>query len=151
MITAALVLAGCTSDATTGAPAGDPSAPASPSSSPTPSCDPDAAFLVGAIRTYAGERTQLPKHPGLDPAAFRRLAGKVERLITHVAAHPVPNSLFTTRDQELQALTQIRLGALRIATGKPVDVAGGKREMLVGEAQLNQVGAALSGATTACR
>lgn len=151
MAATVLLLAGCTSGATSGAPAGDPSAPVSPSSSATPTCDPDAAFLVGAIRTYAADRARLPKHPRLDPASFRRFAGTVGRLIAGVAAHPVPNSLFTTRDQELQAFTQIRLAALRIATGRAIDVAGGKREMAAGEALLNQVGGSLSEAVTACR
>ena len=151
MATAALVLAGCTSgSAATRASAGDPSVTAAPSPSPTLSCDPDAAFLVGAIRTYAADRGRLPKHPRLDPAPFRPFAAKVGRLIAGVAAHPVPNSLFTTRDQELQAFTQIRLGALRIATGRAADVAGGKREMAAGEALLSQVGGLLSAAVAAC-
>lgn len=150
-VAAVLVLTGCTSDAaTTRADAGDPSASASPSASPTLTCDPDAAFLVGAIRTYAADRGRLPKRPRLDPAAFRPFAAKVGRLIAGVAAHPVPNPLFTTRDQELQAFTQIRLGALRIATGRAGDVAGGKREMAAGEALLNQVGGSLSMAVAAC-
>jgi hypothetical protein len=151
MAITALVLAGCSSDAaTTRASAGDPSASAGPSSSPTPACDPDAAFLVGAIRTYAADQARLRKRPDLDPAALRVFAGKVGRLFAGVATHPVPNSLFIARDQELQAFTQIRLGALRIASGGAADVTGGKREIAVGEAQLNQVGAALSGAVTAC-
>lgn len=152
MTTLALVLAGCSSDAaTTRAPAGDPPATAGPSSSPAASCDSDAAFLVGAIRTYADAQARLPKHPGRDPASFRVFAGKVERLIAGVAAHSVPNALFITRDQELQAFTLIRLGALRIATGRAADVAAGKRQMGIGEAQLNQVGGLLSEAVGACR
>jgi hypothetical protein len=151
--TAALLLSGCVSDEATVQPqAGGSSAPA-PTSSPAPTCDPDAAFLIGAIRTYAADKATLVKHlSGLDPGPFRVFAAKVQRLLTGVATHPVPNALFTTRDQELQAFTRIVQGAGRVASADvPADAAAGKQAIDAGEAQLNQVGASLSDAVAACR
>ena len=153
---AALVLSGCASDtATTQPPAGARAASSrpTPTSSPAPTCDPDAAFLIGAIRTYAADKATLVKHQtGLGPRLFRVFAARVQRLVTDVAAHPVPNALFTTRDAELQAFTRIVQGARRVAAADvPADAAAGKQAMDEGEGLLNQVGASLSDAVAACR
>jgi hypothetical protein len=147
---AAVVLSGCASDS----PAAQLSSasPASPSASPTPACDPDAAFLVGAIRRYSIDKAWLRRHrSGLAPGPFRIFAARVRRLLDDVAHHDVPTSLFRARDAELMAFNQIIQGAERAETGEPADAAEGTKEIAAGEGQLGQVGAALADAVTACR
>jgi hypothetical protein len=147
---AAVVLSGCASDSPTAQP---PSvSPASPSASPTPACDPDAAFLVGAIRRYSIDRSWLRRHrSGLDPGPFRVFAARVRRLLHDVAAHDVATALFRVRDAELMAFNQIIQGAERAQTGELADAAEGTKEIAAGEAQLGRVSAALADAVTACR
>lgn len=150
MATAAMVLSGCASGSPTAQP---PSAsPASPSASPTPACDPDAAFLIGAIRRYFTDKAWLRRHrSGLAPGPFRVFAGRVRRLLADVAAHDVATSLFWTRDAELRAFTRIIQAAERAQTAGLADAAEGTTEIAAGEGQLDLVSAALAGAVAACR
>jgi hypothetical protein len=146
------VTTGCAAERTTTQPPAGDSPASSPTSSPAPACDPDAAFLIGAIRMYATDKATLLKHmSGFDPGPFRVFAGKVRRLRTDVAARTVATSLFTARDQELQAFTRILMGAEGIAANGAAGVDTAKQAIDGGEAQLNQVGASLSDAVAACR
>jgi hypothetical protein len=149
MATAAVVLSGCASGSPTAQP---PSAsPASPSAS-TPGCDPDAAFLIGAIRRYSTDKAWLRRHrSGLAPGPFRVFAARVRRLLEDVAAHDVATPLFRVRDAELMAFNRIILGAEKAQSGEVADAAEGTKEIAAGEGQLDLVGAALTEAVTACR
>jgi hypothetical protein len=147
---AAVVLSGCASDS----PAAQPSSasPASPSASPTPACDPDAAFLVGAIRRYSIDKAWLRRHrSGLAPGPFRIFAARVRRLLDDVAHHDVPTSLFRARDAELMAFNRIIQGAEKAQSGEVAHAAEATLEIAAGEGQLDLVSAALTDAVTACR
>jgi hypothetical protein len=147
---AAVVLSGCASDSPTAQPSS--ASPVSPSASPTPACDPDAAFLIGAIRRYSIDKAWLRRHrSGLDPGPFRVFAARVRRLLDDAAALDVATALFRVRDAELMAFNQIIQGVERAQMGELADAAEGTKEIAAGEGQLDLVSAALTEAVTACR
>jgi hypothetical protein len=147
---AAVVLSGCASDSPTAQPSS--ASPASPSALPTPACDPDAAFLIGAIRRYSIDRAWLRRHrSGPAPDPYRVFAARVRRLLENVASHDVALALFRVRDAELQGFNQIIQGAEKAQSGELTDAAEATLEIAAGEGQLDLVRAALTDAVTACR